>query len=373
MIIWAAMLIPFLVSFIALLFWGKKIVFWELLPAFVVSAIFIFGFKSCEESVQVQDKEYLMDYVVNAEYTEEWDEWIDETCTRSCCCDSKGENCGTETYDCSYRKYHPDNWEMTTSTGKVYSITKNKYNELVNQFGNQSFVEMNRDFYHIDGDAYVTEFKSYEGIEYVTWSQTYENRVQASHSVFNFKNITTDEVKKKGLYDYPGLDGLKVNSILGYDQPDHTKLNRHLNSYNGFIAPKKQLKVWFLLFKDKPLHTAFDQEAYWKGGNKNELVVCIGLDNSNNIRWTYVFSWTKVNKLKISVRDKINAMQVLDMKKAIGIVMIEAEDKFERMHFREFDYITIDPPLWCIIVTFIIVLIVSIGGIFWAIINEFEN
>lgn len=52
----------------------------------------------------IQDTEYLSEYITEVRYYEEWDEWdewIEETCSYECCCDNEGNNCSTVYYDCS--------------------------------------------------------------------------------------------------------------------------------------------------------------------------------------------------------------------------------------------------------------------------------
>ncbi len=378
MIIWGALLIPLFLSLLAILKFKKEINFLEILPGFIISAICIFGFKACEESVQVQDQEVLMDYVVKAEYYERWDEWIEETCSRSCCCNSKGENCKTEYYDCSYRKEHSPYWVLILSSGKEINISEDWYYKLTKQFGNQNSVDMKRDFYRIDGDKYETYFKGeFDKIEYYSWSQNYENRIQASHNVFNYRDVDTAQQRFLGLYDYPkSLEGNNIQSIIGYQSTNLNTLNNKLNRWNSLLGNKKQVKVWFLIYDNKPRTAGMIQETYWKGGNKNEFIVCIGLDKNKNIKWSHVFSWTKKIHLKNQIRDLIiNQKQLNDQTfdYILNQTMTEVDKQFERRHFKEFNYLTVEPPTWCIITTYIVVLLISIGSLLWAITNDIDS
>src|SRR5690606_26786934 len=121
------------------------------------------------------------------EYYEDWDEWITQTCTRTCCCDSKG-NCSTETYDCSYRKYHPQKWGIVTTTNEYVSITKHQYREIKSYFKNERFIDLNRRFYRKDGDKFISEWQKDSGSAIpVSTEHSYVNKVKAAdQSVFHF-------------------------------------------------------------------------------------------------------------------------------------------------------------------------------------------
>jgi hypothetical protein len=82
---------------------------------------------------------------------------------------------------------------------------------------------------------------------------------------------------------------------------------------NALLGRKHQIRVWVLLYRDQPRDISKRQEALWKGGNKNELVICVGLNKANEFQWAEVFSWTKREDLKVSVRDYIQAQKKLDL------------------------------------------------------------
>ena len=101
---WFALIIPFIVAFIGLQFFNHEIHKLEIAIPVVVTIIFIGIFKWAGVSYNVSDTEYWGSKLIKAEYYEEWDEWIEETCSYECCCDSEGNNCETVYYDCSYRR-----------------------------------------------------------------------------------------------------------------------------------------------------------------------------------------------------------------------------------------------------------------------------
>jgi len=66
---------------------------------------------------------------------------------------------------------------------------------LKNKFGNtRVFVDMNRDYDTDDGDMYLTKYpNTYKSYEFYATKHSYENRVQASTSIFNFPEVTDKE------------------------------------------------------------------------------------------------------------------------------------------------------------------------------------
>ena len=100
MSIWLALFIPLVVAVAFYILYHKKIVWWEMLLPFIATIIIILIFKYSSVAILTKDSEYWGNYITEIRYYEPWDEYIHQTCTRSCCCDSKGENCSTETYDC---------------------------------------------------------------------------------------------------------------------------------------------------------------------------------------------------------------------------------------------------------------------------------
>ena len=106
----------------------------------------------------------------------------------------------------------------------------------------------------------------------------FENIVKVSHSAFNYPEITDDQADTLGLFHYPdNYDYYKQKAVLGLNSTNLAQIHTKFEYLNGNLGRKYKVKVFTLIFKNKPIDIAFKQEAYWDGGNQNELVVCIGL------------------------------------------------------------------------------------------------
>ncbi len=375
MVILFACLIPIITSIILYLFFQHKVLWWEFGIVFLASIITVFTAKLAVEHTSIQSEEYWGAFVDKVEYYEEWDEWIDDTCTRSCCCDSKGENCGTEKYDCSYRKHHDPYWEITTTIGETISITKKEYARIKNLFKNETFSELNRDYYRIDGDKYGCTWDKDSALTVpVTTLHYYENRVKASDaSVFHFDDLEEDEIARYDLKEYPPIkDNYKMDAIIGDSSHDAIVANKKLKYINGALGHSKEVCVFVLVFKNQPLEAAFKQEAHWKGANMNEMVVCVGIDDERNVGWCKVISWTPNEALKGDIRDIINSQKKLSLSKFADKLQ-PALASFQRRDFKEFDYLTVEPSWTAIIVSYVIVIIVNILVSAYVIHNEHEE
>jgi hypothetical protein len=205
-------------------------------------------------------------------------------------------------------------------------------------------------------------------LEPLTLSHTYENRIQASNSVFKFKTI--DPTKSK-VFEY--CTGYMLNEPIQGEAPDIDAANRILTIANAKYGVAKQVRILVLIFKDSPIESALIQENYWKGGNKNEFVVCIGLNANNTVSWCYPFSWTEKDELKISIRNKAINMRPFELVEFTNFAIDEVMHKFERKHFSDFNYITIEPGLTALIVTFVLTILINIGCSMFVVMNDVTN
>lgn len=380
MIIWLALAIP--IPAAAALYWKfhRKLTLWEVGLLVGVPIVLVALSKVIIETSQTGDTEYWGGYVLKAEYFEDWDEKVHcrhpkfrtETYT-----DSKGHlhtrlvfDGWEHFYDVDY---HPEEWCIEHSMGGSIGVSRACFERLAAQFGNRIFVDLHRSCHSNDGDKYVATYRMEpEKIEPVTLEKSYENRVQVSTSVFNFKPVSSEDVKFYGLHDYPKVNGYSQRVVLGNAGPTAAEGERKLQYWNAMLGKGKQVRIYVLVFPDQPMQAAVEQQNYWKGGNKNELVACVGIDREAEVKWAYVFSWTEVDSLKVDARDFLAGQKKLDLMAFADWLGPAIREKWIRKQFADFSYLTVEPPLWAVILVFTLV-ILSSGGVFaWALLNEFD-
>lgn len=365
--IYFALIIPLLAGLFLVFYYKHKIVWFE--PVITIGTcllfIFIFIFKLSVETALTTDIEYWGSLTEKVEYYEAWNERIHRTCTRSC-----GKNC-TTTYDCSYTRYHSEYWQIVTTSGRSVRISQSEYNRIKTMFGNSNFVDLNRHYYTNDGDKYVSTWDgTQDKAEPVTTEHSYENRIQASSSVFNYQEVTPEEKEMYKLYDYPEIK--KGHILLPVIGDKYPWVDKYLDYHNGRSGKKKELRIWILIFKDQPIEAAYKQEAYWIGGNKNEFIVTIGL-KGDKPTWCHAFSWSEIEEPKIRIRNMVMKQKKLDLMAISKFMVDDLEKNFERKHFKDFSYLTVNPPFWAVLTTYLVTLMITIGLSIWSVKNDIDH
>jgi hypothetical protein len=383
MILWFALIIPIIAAGVMKINLSRLIRWWEWLMMIAIPAIVIIGVIQSTEYSQTRDTEYLGGWMSESRYYEDWDEEVPcrhpVYCTQhQTCTDSEGNS-----YDCSYEyvcghvhaydvDYHPPYWEAYGSNNEHYGISQQEFNRLRTKFGTETFVELNRDFHSDDGNMYKTVWPGeVPRVEVIASSHVYENRVQASRSIFNFPEV---DPKKLKLMEYPPINGWYQPSVLSEQAltPELKNAAYGFSVFNALNGRRHKARIYLLIFKDRTLQAGFDQQAYWKNGNKNEIVITTGVDTSWKPLWCHVFGWTQQEAIKIGCRNTVMDMKVLDINKIVEFLQqsVVEEKTVIRRDFRDFAYITIDPPKWVIIVTFLATIIVCAVVAVWAANNE---
>lgn len=379
MIIYFAIFIPIITAIVLLVFFKHKSVWWEFAIPLACSFLFIVLMKLGVESSQVRCKEYYGSFISSIEYLEDWDEEVH--CRHSYDCNCTTDDEGHESCSTCYRHaydvdYHSPHWQLINTLGETISIPESEYNRLKKIFGNEKFTELNRDYHSNDGDKYSCKWMgdSLRAIP-VTTDHYYENRIKvADQSVFHFEKVDTSDIKRFGLKEYPPIfEDYKQNVLMGDYTADGQLANKKLQYINGLLGHKKQVRVFVLVFPNQPIDAGFYQEWHWSGANMNEFVICIGTDKDRNVKWVHPISWTPAEKLKSDVKQFVISQNKLDLCKLADYMQGQVNKQFVRKDFKEFDYLTVEPPTWAIVLTYILTILINVGLSAWIISNEFEE
>lgn len=369
--IWGALAIPVLTAWVLHQWWPHRTLWWEYVLPLVVCAVLIGSMKACVEHTQVQSTEYWGSVATSAHYYEPWNEYIHKTCSRTHCSGSgNNRRCHTTYYDCSYVRDHSAYWEVRTTLGEVIRVPQAKYDELRMRWGNRQFQDMRRNYHTKDGDMYYTVWpKDSVRLEPVTTTHTYENRVKAADaSIFHFELVSDAMADSLGLHDYPGVQHPYTQvALLGARD---TAAQRALMHWNAVLGAPKEVKLFVLVFRNKGREYGQLQEWYWKGGNMNEVVVCLGLDDANRVQWCHPMSWGTDHVLQATIRQHVETRDTLDLlgfSRWLGPVV---QEHFVRRDFAEFDYLTVEPPTWAVVTTYVLTLVISVLLGVFAVQNE---
>lgn len=319
------------------------------------------------------DTEYLGDYITKVRHYDDWDEWVHRTCTRRV---KSGNTYVTQTYDCSYRRYHPERWSYFDQDGEEHWLFfEEEFDEIVRRFGTKMiFVDMHRRYYTDDGDAQEYRWNGSEKTAWpVTHSHKYKNKLQNSRSIFNFEEIDEEYADSIGLYDYPPIEMYDQSPILSHTIKLPKNQEDALRYTNGFYGKKHQFRVFVLLFEDKDIEISEKQRSYWKGGNKNELIVCLGVKD-NKVDWCNAFSWCDVPTIDVKTETYFAQNDTLDLK-AYSDLLRESLDNGEwvRKNFEDFSYLkpelSLTQQIWILVIS----ILLNVGFAIFVIKNNFEN
>lgn len=381
-----SLIIPILATYITWKFFPHKIVPAEVIIPLIASLLIAIISKFAIDKALTNDTEYWSNGIKGVTYYEPYTTWVNKTCSRTYSTGyGKHRRSHTVYYDCSYCDENNASYAKIDDKNGEHSISYDEYVKIKSTWTtHQQFVELNRDIDYSgncgkDGDAFYTKWDGRKESAYnIVSEHTYENRIQAAHTVFDYKDFKEGEAKKLGLYDYPSINGDQQISILGHEQfkwytPQLFNRDYRLMSYiDGKYGPLKQCKTFVLLFKNKPLSTAFDQEAYWEGANKNEFILCISMDDNGKLQWVKSFGWSTNKRVHVDAREEIMNQGKYDFWK-----ISESLDKiilpsFERKQFTEFNYITVEPPFKTKVTVVIIIAFLCIAFNIWSVKNDLE-
>lgn len=348
-----------LVKVVLLAFWRQHIVWWEFLPGVVVTALCAFVSSAIDFQARTGDYQYRAGWVVSAHYYEDWDEsyQVPEY-------DDEGNLTGYRTEV----EYHPAYWEIQDSWGREESISQGQYRALVQKWSNESFVDLHRNYHWNDGDRYDTTYPGGDNLLVPnTWQEGYTNRTQAAPSLHNYPDVDTDQIP---VYDYPKNLRLQCPSILGNATADE---HRAFTLLNCQLGKQKDVHVWILIWEGEPMSTAVAQESHWKGGNRNEIVLCLGVDKNRRVNWSYVFGWTKSETLKAAIKNKVMDTEKLDLVALAQWMRPEIVRSFVARNMADFDYITIEPSNLALFLAFLFAVIAQSLLAVWLVKNEYTD
>ena len=364
--IFVSFLIPFLTAGVLLFFFKKHVTTWEWLALIGSSIVFTILVYFISKSISQQDTEYLGGYVKEIKYYEPWNERVRKSREVPCGTDKDGHTkyC-TEYYWVT--EYHPEYWVMiTTLSGFEQHISEKVFTKFKNRFNSPAvFIDMHRHYHTIDGDAYSYKWSgTKQTLIPVTEEHSYHNPMKNSHSIFRYTDITPDSAKVLGLYDYPKFNLYNQSPVIGCKISQKTR--DQLDWVNATYGAKYQFRLYILVYPaDKGLVISEMQKGYWQGGNKNEFVVCLGVNKQNEIEWCNAFSWCDEPWLEVETRSWFSKYTKFNLYDYGVWLEKNVPTKWKRKEFKDFNYIQSSLPAGGKWAVFILTMLFCIGfGIF---------
>ncbi len=383
--IWYALFIPIVLVYIAWFLYKNEITWWEILLPTGFSFIFILISYFTLKLNTLHDVEYNGYLVTHAVYYEPYETYVQKTCSRTTCVGSgKTRTCVTTYYDCSYCDETPARYVMVDNSNNEISITKGEFLFLKKEWkANSIFWELNRNINYSgscgeDGDAYIVYWdKKIETVHTTTYVKSFSNILKCNHSAFNYPEVSKELAIKNKLYEYPDIKKHNnQNTVLGIEKlniRNKRKFIKTMNYINGAYGRKYRVRLYTLFFIDSDISKAFLQEAYWDGGNQNEIVVCVGTDINGNINWIKPFSWSDNKRVVVDIREDLMNSKVINDESFKKTYINTIKNFWKFKSFDDFNYLSFEPTKGQLIFVYLTTLIITIITILYAINNQENN
>jgi hypothetical protein len=161
---------------------------------------------------------------------------------------------------------------------------------------------------------------------------------------------------------YPKIYNLyKVNHVIGLDVPVPAGWQDFFRELNADFGATKQVDVTVVLTTINDPTYAQALEAKWLYGPKNSITLVVGVEGQA-IKWVRVVTISRVEDLKIHLRDNLQTLDLSDPK-VLDIIRQGIAQEFHRTPMSEFAYLmdAAQPTGGTLALLVIIQLLVSIG------------
>ncbi len=265
----------------------------------------------------------------------------------SCNC-RKSSDGKSETCDTCYTDHYTRDWYLKTTLGNI--TTSNIDTES----------RMRRNGF--DSDVHWNE--AYEG-EACSITNTYTNYVSAAESSLHHRSGEVEKFAKMGvLINYPQLHGiyhLKRAIPVGISVPEMDKWLTGLDNYMKNLGGLKQINIFVVFVPDTLSESYVDAlEAHWRGANKNDTVVVIGIDKqTKDIGWVDTITWAKSAIYGVTLREeivKVGNVREGSAEQILAVINDATLKHYERRPMEDFEHLAkeINPPTWVMVILIII-------------------
>lgn len=303
-------------------------------------------------------KEVLNYKVTNVQHQEKWSEKVTYTVQVYAGSDRKG-NAKYRTETRTRTDYHGPFYYAILETGEQRIISENEYNywssiwdnekHISTKFGTAKWCDQK-----IDGRCFEASWNNkFEDIYHFPIISRYKNKVRKSNSVFKYSSTYEDFGK------HP-VELNNADSIITFGTSVSNNDIALLNKVNAYYGYRKEIHIITVLIEDRDVNVVGDIINSWKGLNKNELVVFIGVDKYKNIKWCKVQSWLDNTKLHGIIEDGVILSKQFDSTKIKNIYMDNIMNNWERKSFKDFDYIRQSTEPRYYVIAFVIFIVFSL-------------
>lgn len=296
-------------------------------------------------------------YANNAEYEPRWQSHYVET--RSVyTTDSEGNSAFSHYEYIDHYDWHGPNWWVNTTLGNI-SIDENSYHKIEKDNRPRKAIRGSRINYHKgDLNNYVVNIIDTPEARYlpVNVEKFWKNNLKhAQNSLYGYEELDVEIVKENQLPEYPrNKNPFFSNRIIG-----KTSITiKEWDQLNTVLGPIKKANLILVNFGNSGSHKGELLKQYWKGGKKNDLVLCYG--EEAGARWSYVFGWTeselcKANLASILLTNNIDSS-------ILPLIRTEVLKNYELRDWKSLNKeIKVEAPIWGVILAIVFQVAAQIG------------
>jgi len=199
----------------------------------------------------------------------------------------------------------------------------------------------------------------------------YTNYLQAvPDSLYNMGNLNLEGLPPvpayPRVYDYHYADRVLT---VGVTMPDITQWNTDLSLMLRALGPQKEANVIVIIVNTADRNYRHKVEAAWVGGNKNDVVVFLGVQEHNghaDIVWTDVMTWalnTGNELFQVQLRDALAESEELNRITVLSTIDQHIKDGYTRPQMADFEYLkkSVQPPFWVVMFCALLSVFGSLG------------
>lgn len=333
---------------------SKEINFWEgliaggvgLLLAIIINVVVCYSMHS--------DIETWSGRITTATYHPTWVEEYQQRHSRTT---GSGKNRTTVTWYTTEHRTHNKYWSCSTDLeSSPRRISEDKFKEILNNFGGELQKEKPWKSGFDSGDPYVYHATNSKGVIIpVTTTEGWRNPVIAAPSKFKFNPVP--EAARNFLPQYP-TNGPWQSGRLVYHAKKAVRILAW-DQMNTRLGPMKKVNVLLVGFDCAPDQSSGQFLASkWKGGKKNDLVLCYGGMKSGGFQptWGFVFGWTERDDVKKNLQAILVANEISD--DIIPLIETEIKKNYTIFDWSKFENVKVEPPFW---VYFLFTLLIGLG------------
>lgn len=263
-------------------------------------------------------------------------------CRQVCSGSGKSRSCSTVCDTCYEHSYDVD-WRIYDNTGQTFNIkTADRRGLIEPNFWTKTKV--------LNPTAHTHFYKNY---------------IKAAPGSLFRKQGLVEKYKDKlpvypnKIYNYYSLDRIVT---VGFTLDNRAKWNKELSIVNSKVGAK-ECNAIIVIVKNQPREYMYALEQHWVGGNKNDAILIISVNDGGSILWADTIALVQESIFKMELRDRVEALKTIkNMDKIIEDFHKTIMGSYNRKEMKDFKYLTalVTPTVTQYVIAILISSIVSI-------------